>query len=120
MIIQGTLQLLRNMIVNDFTICHIFLYFLVYAFYNTAKNYNKIDGTIFIIEIILFIFEFLNLLVFLEIIELKFCGLNKNLKSNIEERAKLDLENINDRTSSDKIEINEYEVNLNDNEKEGN
>ena len=37
-------------------------------------------------SLLLFVFQFLGLLVFLEIIELNFCGLNKNTKKNIEIR----------------------------------
>ena len=34
--------------------------------------------------------EFLGYLIYMEVIHLNFCGLNKNIKKNIEERAKLD------------------------------
>ena len=120
---QGALQLFRNMIVNDFTICHIVFYLLIYAFYNTAKD-KDIKGAVFFVEIILFIFEVIFLLVFLEMIELKFCGINKNLKSNIEERAKLEMKEIdsskyNNDKKNDKVDINDdYAINFGDNQKE--
>ena len=120
---QGALQLFRNMIVNDFTICHMVFYFQIYAFYNTARD-KDIKGAVFFVEIILFIFEVIFLLVFLEMIELKFCGINKNLKSNIEERAKLEMKEIdsskyNNDKKNDKVDINDdYAINFGDNQKE--
>ena len=53
----------------------------------TAKN-NKLNlgGTLLIS--LSFIFIFIGLFIYLEIIELNFCNLNKYLKNNIAERAK--------------------------------
>ena len=38
--------------------------------------------------LILFLFQFVSLMFYLEIFELNFCGLNKNKRRNIEERQK--------------------------------
>ena len=43
--------------------------------------------------IILFVFQFILLLVFLELLELNFCGLNKNTKRSIRKRADDDISN---------------------------
>lgn len=90
MISSSTTQLLFNAIINDFTICHIFIYYTFYSFYDI---FNKQEGekNHSIIQIIFAtisgIFEFIAAFVFLEIIVLNFCGLDKNVKINIEERA---------------------------------
>ena len=53
-------------------------------------------------SIILFIPQFLGLLIFLEIIELNFCKLNKNTKINIEKRElKEDLNDDDDQNDED-------------------
>ena len=62
---------------------------------------NKSDYKFFSLP--LFVFQILGLLVFLEIIELNFCGLNKNTKRNIESREKQEYLNLlrNDESSSE-------------------
>ena len=60
--------------------------------------------------IIFYILQLFSLLIYLEIIELNFCGLNKNTKRNIELRGKdeISLMNRNDSlTEGENIEINE-------------
>ena len=106
MIATSGTQLLFNFIVNDYTICHIFPYFIVIAFYEIFKE----TSLILIISIIICSIEFLISLIFLEIIILNFCGLNKNVKKNIEKRAKLDYENqFNDHKEI--LDINDdYEI----------
>ena len=85
---------------------------------------------IFIIKLC-FLIEFIFGLVFLEIIELNFCGLNKNIKRNIRGRAKEDtnlllmntithresilMDNIND-DNNDNNANNDNEVNNNYNQ----
>ena len=81
-------------IIQKFTLCHIFLAFqfgeLFFTFHeiDLYKHKNTLP-----IEIIAFIFEIFFTLVFLEIIELKFCGLNKYIRKNIEKRALDDANN---------------------------
>ena len=75
--------------INEFTLYHIYVPLLVENF---LKNFFLYWGDQeHIINIILlsvsFVIELIMILVFLEIIELKFWGLNKNLKKNIELRS---------------------------------
>ena len=60
------------------------------------------------------IIEILITFIFLEIIQLNFCGLDKNVKENIEERALLDNVENQLRTSSsyshDRVSIDNYYV----------
>ena len=96
--------LLINMIIQKYTICHIFLTYQIYCFLNSLREYlllikdetkkeikNKLN-IILITIIVCFMIEIFMSLIFLESIELKCCGLNKNLKKNIEQRA---IEDIN-------------------------
>lgn len=105
------------MIIQNYTICHIFLAFQISSFFSIEYT-----GNIYISYIIIFIFEILATLVFLEIIILNCWGLNKNVKKNIEERAKDDSRdslNLTDRISernSNLIELEktDYVCRLND------
>ena len=101
MISSAGSQLLFNFIVNDFTMCHIFIYYQIYVLVE-----NIINGD-YIITIITGLMELFVTLVFLEIIEVKCFGLNKNIKKNIEERACLDSNNINNNERNDSVEISE-------------
>ena len=57
--------------------------------------------------IFFFIFQFLALMIYLEIIELNFCGLNENTKSKINYRGQLELtEDFGRNSSIDNIELN--------------
>ena len=56
------------------------------------------------------IFDFFGYIIYLEIIELRFCGLNRNIKKNIRKRASIDANDDNgDNSSSDSEEGNEQE-----------
>ena len=56
-------------------------------------------------------FDFIGYIIYLEIIELKFCGLNKNIKKNIRIRAWSETnDNNSDNSSSDSDEGNEKET----------
>ena len=86
---SGIYQILIYTIVNDFTICHIFLFYQIIEF---ADSFIEIFSTninivVLCILIICGIFEIFIVLVLLEIIELGFCGLNYNTKRNIKKRA---------------------------------
>ena len=86
---SGIYQILIYTIVNDFTICHIFLFYQIIEF---ADSFIEIFSTninivVLYILIICGIFEIFIVLVLLEIIELGFCGLNYNTKRNIKKRA---------------------------------
>ena len=85
----GATKILINSSISNFTIFHIFLLYQIAEFYEgiiqeiNAKT-NKI--TIYIV-LSSYIIEIFLILVFLEVLELKFCNLNKNVKKNIQKRA---------------------------------
>ena len=68
------------------------VYFEILKIVNYAEEINKkLLLPKFIILQISEVLEFIGCAIYLEIIELKFCGLNKNIKRNIMERAKTDI-----------------------------
>jgi hypothetical protein len=87
--LSGIYQILLYIVINDFTICHIFLFYQVLEFADTIIELKNSDKNIFVICILIIsgIFEIFIVLIVLEIIELRFCGLNYNTKRNIKERA---------------------------------
>lgn len=112
MISASGIQLLFNFIANNYTICHIFPYYIVYEF-SKIFIYDSID---LILLIIFCIIEFLIAFIFLEIIVLNFCGLNEYVKVNIEKRARLDTIIVDDKGSFDINE--EYSIDNAQNEGE--
>ena len=63
----------------------------IYSAYILIKEFDLLlekESNYKYLSIILFVFEFISLLIFLEIIELNFLNLNKNTKRNIEKREK--------------------------------
>ena len=66
---------------------------------------NNIEYYKIVLSMILFFFQFILLMIFLEIIELNFCGLNKNTKENIRIRSDNDLLDDIQHCDSNKIEI---------------
>jgi len=85
-VIYGILKFLYNMIMSKYTIFHLFLFIQNKEFTNNLFNgfRNIIMSSIISISYIL---EFFMVLVFLEIIELNFWGLNENVKRKIKDRA---------------------------------
>lgn len=88
-------------IIRNYSPCHLFLLFqskefIINIFYS-IDNWNTWK---FIMILITFILEINASFVFMEMIELRFCGLDKNLKNSIVERAdtetKILLKNITD------------------------
>ena len=88
---SGFCNILIYTIINDFTICHLFLFYQVLEFEDNLIEIMIIDSEYTILEIcfliISSIFEIFIVLIFLEIIELKFCELSYYTKRNIKERA---------------------------------
>ena len=81
--------------------------------FNIGNFYNAVVHT-FGVKILKFIacfFDFLGYIIYLEIIELKFCGLNKNIKRNIEKRAIIDVKMDEDDSSSCDSEESEETLN---------
>ena len=86
---SGIYQILIYIIINDFTVCHIFLFYQALEFADSFIEIfnNEINYFIVCILILSGIFEIFIVLILLEIIELEFCGLNYNTKRNIRKRA---------------------------------
>ena len=100
-IASGILIVLINIITQNFTICHVFIVIQIcQIIFNIIDSLN--NKMLLVLLTLTWILEFLSTLVFLEVIELKFCGLNKDIKVNIMNRAEEDL-NISDESSSEDI-----------------
>ena len=106
--LMGIFGVLINKTMNDFTIYHLLILFNIEEFIKRIVNPKNFD---LIIILILFFIELLMYLIFLEIIELNFCGLSRNIKKNIKERALSDsnLEDNNNRDSF--LDDNNDEIN---------
>ena len=83
---EGIGLLLINIIMNKFSFYHALIPLLI-AFNLIDFFDDKASEKESIISIISLVLEIIFILIFLEIIELNFCNLNKNIKRNIEERA---------------------------------
>jgi len=84
-IVYGIYHFIVIKTIYDYTIFHMYIPFLMqYFMENIIRNFNLFD-TIFLISS--FFIELIMIFIFLEIIEINFCGLNKNLKRNIELRS---------------------------------
>ena len=95
-----------------FTPTHILISYEISKIFKIFKNYKE-NSELSILPIILFIFEFFCLLIYLEIIELNFCGLNKNVKRNISIRGNdemIQIRSLDDLvTELDDISMDEYD-----------
>jgi hypothetical protein len=101
--------ILFNIILQKYTICHIFFPFQAYEFFYNMVKYKSYPIILFIFCII-GIFELFITLVFLEIIELNFCGLNTYIKRNIQLRAIEDINDNDDLIKEEKEENNIIEL----------
>ena len=85
--VYGILHYILIKTIYDYTIFHMYIPFIIENFIEyIIKNFGKLN--IFLISS--FIFELIMILVFLEIIEINCCELNKNLKRNIQLRGTID------------------------------
>ena len=103
-LITSIRYILFNIILQNFTVFHILLsYQMVSLIWNIVDliESNKNNVLANIIFLVTYLIELFITFVFLEFIELKFCGLNINIKKNIEERATEDTNPIN--SSNDKL-----------------
>jgi len=91
-LLNGISKLLINIILNKYSMLHLFIFCKIDALLDSSiinidnkslrdEQYN------YIIELVLQLIEYLMYFVYLEIIELNFCGLNKYIKNNIQSRA---------------------------------
>ena len=101
-ILSGIDYIFINIIMYNYTTYHILIIFTLEQFTNRIITLIRDDEeSEAILQSIFFSLEFIFILIFLEIIELNFCGLNINLKRNIEERAIAEAkENIGERYES--------------------
>ena len=72
--------------INDFSIFHLYIPFILKKIIGEIVESEKKFSIIFFL-ISCFLIELIMIFVFLEIIEITICGLNKNTKRNIELRA---------------------------------
>ena len=70
----------------------------IYNIIDLIENFNNLKLIVNVVDSIL---EILGILIFLEIIELKFWGLNYNLKKNIMKRSELELDSLNKINNDD-------------------
>ena len=84
----GIFEFIINKVIYDYTIYHIYIPILIE--YLTESFIRNLGFFVNIFLISSFILELVMILVFLEIIEINFCELNKNLKRNIESRGIID------------------------------
>jgi len=85
---NGIMAFLVSKTIYDFTIYHLYVPLLLENIIYDIFIIEKLNLKIFLISC--FCVEFIMILVFLEIIELHFCDLDKNLKKNIESRGIID------------------------------
>ena len=112
-ILNGILVLLQGLIINDYTVFHLML---VYCLKDTTDQFFYISADFkakYIITIIIKTIEFLFGLVFLEIIELNFYGLNVNLKRYIITRGDDEKKDIDNNLISEQENDNENKDNKN-------
>ena len=107
--VYGVYQLLFSKIIYDYTIYHIYIPFLIENFIHNIMKKFGIAEKIFLISS--FVIELITILIFLEIIEINFCKLNKNLKKNIKSRSMIE--------SSSIIECDDIEDDNNDDDEIG-
>jgi len=118
----AVLMALYNKVINDYTLYHIYIFSLIDNFIKNIISYSGYDNSLIIIFLcISFFIELFMILVFLEIIEVNFWGLDKNLKKHIELRSitetdstfldDKDDDNIDDNDDDERMSIqkkNEY------------
>ena len=86
-ILNGFIVLLQGLIINDYTVFHLMIAYCLKDMTDQILISIVNATLISIMTIIIKTIEFLFGLVFLEIIELNFCGLNINLKKSIIDRG---------------------------------
>jgi len=91
-ILSGIFGITVNYILTNYSPFHLILPFAIFMFiFEIFININSLNNIMTILIFLFGIFEFILILVFLEIIELNFCGLSKNTKKNIRIRCKNDI-----------------------------
>ena len=114
----GYLNISFILTIKYFTPCHSMIILIISRMVETIEKFFSGIELYDIIYIILLIFIFVGLLIYVEIIELNFCGIQKNTKENIEKRGDIDLllaDNNSSRNSSYNTLSEENEINNNRN-----
>ena len=83
--VYGLYLFIISKIIYEYTIYHIYIPILIEYFVENIIQNFEIAEKIFLISS--FFIELIMILIFIEIIEINFCGLNENLKRNIQSRA---------------------------------
>lgn len=110
-ITKTVVYILINMVIQNYSICHIFLLYEIIEFIPKIVAFiSAILEPKIMVFFISYFLEVILVLIFLEKIELNFCGLNKNLKKNIQKRADIEMQ---DSLIEDEKIINSFEVNNN-------
>lgn len=100
-------------IIFHFSPLHILIYYITAEF---ILNFNIIldnETIIILILILIYILSIFSFLIFLEIIELKFCGLNKNTRRNIIKREQDEILDIFNLEDNEENEISSNKTNKN-------
>jgi hypothetical protein len=101
----GILNYILVNTIYDYTIYHIYIPLIIENFIeNIIKEFNTFEIVFLILS---FLIELIMILVFLEIIEINCCGLNENLKRNIESRGIIDSSLAIENDDDDDDEIDE-------------
>ena len=108
---SGILGLLIFKVINDFSLFHLYIPFILENFLAEILGCEHKFNIIFFL-ISSFLIELIMKLVFLEVIEIKICGLNKNLKRNIELRALHDSFSMNEDECA-QLDENNIDKNIN-------
>ena len=102
--------------INDFTVFHIIIFII---FIVLISNIIEIISDYNLYELLMIIitssFELFGIFIFVEIIELNFCELNKNLRRFIDSRAETEINNIGEISDSSDIEDDKKEDNEDEN-----
>ena len=109
-LVNGIRKLMINIILNKYTMFHLFIFFKLDSLIDSSiiaykRQIDKTKKIFFSIELFLQLIELCMYFVYLEMIELNFCGLSKNIKRNIQNRA-------SDEFSEIEEEQNNLEVNF--------
>ena len=91
-ILKATDFFLKVLTINNFSVFHIIIFISFNDFINNIFRifFEKYSYDLKLIVIITFSFEIFAIFVFVEIIELNFCGLSTNLKKNIIDRSNIE------------------------------
>ena len=83
--VYGILEFININTIYNYTIYHIYIPIIIFYFIQNIFDESDLFGKYFLISV--FLIELIMILIFLEIIEINCCGLNKNLKRYIQLRG---------------------------------